>query len=125
MLLAALHSFRTQLVSLEEAVRRGAGEEVLSLLHSARELRKSVPVRTKGYLPALFEILLTIPDRPGTLAFVAGVLAKEGINIADIEILRVREGEGGSVRIGFVSGEEQEAAVRALRKAGVQVVKRT
>ncbi|MGB9905548.1 MAG: prephenate dehydrogenase/arogenate dehydrogenase family protein, partial [Desulfotomaculales bacterium] len=125
MLLAALHSFRTQLASLEEAVRRGAGEEVLSLLHSARELRKSVPARTKGYLPALFEILLAIPDRPGTLASVAGVLAKEGINIADIEILRVREGEGGSVRIGFVSGEEQEAALRALRKAGVQVVKRT
>lgn len=124
LILVALRSFQTELNRLEEALQKEAGEEILMLLQRAREVRKSVPAKTKGYLPVLYEILVTIPDRPGTLAGVTGVLAKEGINIADVEILRVREGEGGTVRIGFASEKEQEEAVRALRKAGVQVVRR-
>ncbi|MBC7324485.1 MAG: ACT domain-containing protein, partial [Moorella sp. (in: Bacteria)] len=67
--------------------------------------------------------LVTIPDRPGAIAQVAGLLGREGVNIADIEILRVREGEGGSVRLGFATAQQQSAAVSILRAAGIQVVK--
>ncbi len=123
-LLAVLDSFKRELKLLESAVQRADEEEILAVLHRAKAVRESVPAKTKGYLPALFEILIAIPDRPGAIANVAGILAREGINIADIEILRVREGEGGSVRLGFATEQEQEAAVGTLRRAGIQVVKR-
>jgi prephenate dehydrogenase len=93
-------------------------------LTAAKEVRLHLPAKTKGYLPLLFEILITVPDLPGSIADVAGRLGREGINIADIEILRVREGEGGSIRLAFAAEKEQEAAVKALRSADVQVVKR-
>lgn len=124
MLLAMLDAYKRELALLEEAVRSASGDELEGRLQIAKEMRESLPVKTKGYLPVLFEILVAVPDRPGAIAGVAGILAREGVNIADIEIMRIREGEGGSVRLGFATGEEQEAAVAALRAAGVQVVKR-
>ena len=37
------------------------------------------------------EVIVTIPDRPGTIGEVAAILGAEKINIDDIEILRVRK----------------------------------
>ncbi len=124
MLLIVLGSYKRELALLEEAVRHSSEEELVTLLQRAREMRESLPARTKGYLPEFFEILVAVPDRPGAIASVTGILAREGVNIADIEIMRIREGEGGSVRLGFATEEEQEAAVQALRRTGMQVVKR-
>lgn len=124
MVLFMLDAYKRELALLEETVRNASGDELETRLQSAKEVRESIPAKTKGYLPVLFEILVAIPDRPGAIAGVAKILARKGINIADIEIMRIREGEGGSVRLGFATGEEQEAAVLALRAAGIQVVKR-
>lgn len=122
--LEALAFFRLQLKRLEEAVRDGKGGEILHLLEKAKQLRDTLPARTRGYLPSMHEIVVAVPDRPGMLARVTGRLGRAGINIADIEILRVREGEGGSIRLAFATPAEQEKAVNILRGAGYQVVKR-
>jgi prephenate dehydrogenase len=124
LLLAMARVFRQQLDLLESAVACGDEQGILDFLTAAKEVRLHLPAKTKGYLPLLFEILITVPDLPGSIADVAGRLGREGINIADIEILRVREGEGGSIRLAFAAEKEQEAAVKALRSADVQVVKR-
>lgn len=90
----------------------------------ARELRKSIPARIKGYLPQAFEIVVTVPDQPGIIGNLAVLLGNEGININDIEILRVREGEGGTIRLAFGSEDNQTRAVETLRNSGITVKKR-
>ncbi len=90
----------------------------------ARELRRNIPSKLRGYLPLVHEIVVTVPDRPGVIATVAGYLGNAGINISDIEILRVREGEGGTIRLAFGSEEEQAEAVKVLRQHGIIVKKR-
>ena len=60
-------------------------------------------------------------DKPGIIADVASRLSAEGINIEDIEVLKVREGEGGTIRMGFGQQEEAERSVDILRDAGYQV----
>lgn len=90
----------------------------------ARELRKNIPAKIKGYLPQTFEIVVTVPDKPGIIGNLAFLLGNEGININDIEILRVREGEGGTIRLAFGSEENQARAVDTLRQNGITVKKR-
>jgi len=124
MLTYVLGLFKQELRLLENTILSNQEEDIDLLLQRAKKVRASIPAKTKGYLPVLFEILVTIPDHPGSIANVTGLLAQEGINIADIEILRVREGEGGSVRLGFATEGEQDNAIITLRAAGVQVVKR-
>ena len=123
MLLDMCGSFRRQLELLENAVAAGDGQRILDLLEEAREVRRHAPAKTKGYLPALYPIMVSVPDRPGAIADLAAQLGAAGINIADIEILRVREGVGGSVRVAFAAEDEQNLAVEELRKRGMQVVK--
>lgn len=90
----------------------------------ARELRKNIPSKIKGYLPQAFEIVVTVPDKPGVIGNLAVILGNEGININDIEILRVREGEGGTIRLAFGSEENQAKAIETLRSSGITVKKR-
>lgn len=123
MLLNMCRVFRQQLELLENAVAAGDAPRILDLLEEAREIRRQVPAKTKGYLPVLYQILISVPDRPGVIADLAAQLGRAGINIADIEILRVREGVGGSVRVAFATEAEQNSAVEELRRKGMQVVK--
>jgi prephenate dehydrogenase len=51
---------------------------------------------------------------------IANVLAQAEINIDDIEILRVREGEGGSIRLGFAKQGAANQAVAVLTQRGIQ-----
>ncbi|MGB9802570.1 prephenate dehydrogenase dimerization domain-containing protein, partial [Desulfofundulus sp.] len=119
-----LDAFRQQLDLVEEAIKNREGERILNLLGRASQARKQIPASMRGYLGTMYEIVAGVPDRPGMIARVAGLLGDAGINISDIEIIRVREGEGGSVRLAFATVAEQEEAAEILRRAGYQVVKR-
>ena len=99
-------------------------DTIQSNLADARAIRVTLPGKIKGYLPTLFEIILTVPDQPGIIAGFTVNLAESGVNIANIEILRVREGEGGTIRVGFATEQEQENAIRVLRGKGYTVRKK-
>jgi len=105
---------------IEECDDKGLEEQFAR----ARELRGNIPSKLRGYLPLAHEIVVTVPDRPGVIARLAGYIGDAGININDIEILRVREGEGGTIRLAFGSEEEQARAVKILRQKGISVKKR-
>ena len=72
----------------------------------------------------MYEITATVPDRPGALAELTSCLGKGSININDIEILRVREGEGGTIRLAFGNAEDRDRAAWLLRETGISVKKR-
>jgi prephenate dehydrogenase len=69
-------------------------------------------------------VLATVPDRPGAIGGIAGILGEQGINIVDIEILRIREGDGGTLRLAFRTDVDAEAALFALQGRGLRVKRR-
>ena len=114
----ALVAFRQALDQLERALQACDGQELGACLRQAREVRASVPFRLKGYGAPLHELVVRVQDRPGAIYEVTGVLARAGVNIADLEILRAREGEAGTLRLAFDSGPLMERALQLLRQAG-------
>ena len=86
-----------------------------------REVRQQVPLRGKGLLPLLYNLFVFVPDRPGLIGEVTGLLGEGGINIAEIELLRVREKTGGPLRLGFVTAAARDAAAEILQTAGLRV----
>jgi prephenate dehydrogenase len=116
-----IRRFRSELDSFEALVAAGDGGAIEDCLENARSVRSTLPSRTKGYLPRLFEIVLTVPDRPGVIADFAGHLGKAGINISDLEILRIREGEGGTIRVAFAVEKDRDDALQVLREKGYTV----
>jgi prephenate dehydrogenase len=61
----------------------------------AASTRAEIPRDSKGFLSRLWDVLVVVEDRPGVIAGIAAPLAEKRINIKDIEVLKVREGEGG------------------------------
>ncbi|OPZ73271.1 MAG: prephenate dehydrogenase [Firmicutes bacterium ADurb.Bin456] len=116
-----LQYFREELDLFEDMLLAGDGKAILTRLDCARQVRSEIPAKTRGYLPVLHELVLTVPDKPGAINGFTLHLLKAGINISDIEILRVREGEGGTIRVGLATREEREEAVQVLRKQGYPV----
>ena len=123
-ILEALSVFKNRLDQFEEAIGKRDRQKIHDLLGKARSLKSGMPARRKGYLPILWEVVVTVPDRPGIIASMATILGGEDININDIEILRVREGEGGTIRLAFAGEKDQEMAVKLLTEAGMPTKKR-
>lgn len=84
----------------------------------ANEIRGSIPRDSKGFIHVLHEVLVLAEDRPGVIAEIGGALGEAGVNINDIEVMKVREGEGGTLRLGFDSAEGAEKAIGILAGVG-------
>ena len=84
----------------------------------ANRIRGSIPRDAKGFIHALHEVLVQAEDRPGVIAEIGKALGEAGVNINDIEVMKVREGEGGTLRLGFDSAEGAERAIGILAGVG-------
>ncbi|TYO95568.1 prephenate dehydrogenase [Desulfallas thermosapovorans] len=118
--LQTLEHLRGAMDELESALRRQDAEKLMQILSETSAIRKKLPVKPKGYLPYIYELVVTVPDRPGVIAGLAGMLGEAGINIAEIEILRAREGYGGTIRIGFATPDEQDRAMELFQARGIK-----
>ncbi|SFF94745.1 prephenate dehydrogenase [Desulfotomaculum arcticum] len=118
--LDALGFYRRAITEMELAIKNRDSDKIYEILSHASNLRKGLPVKSKGYLPNIYEVVVTVPDRPGIIAMLAGLLGDAGINIYEIEILRAREGYGGTIRIGFATPEEQQQAIELLQQKNIR-----
>lgn len=89
------------------------------LFADAGATRAAIPRDTKGFLHRLWDVLVVVEDKPGVIVHIARPLADRGINIQDIEVLKVREGEAGTMRLAFASEALAREAVEVLEQAGV------
>lgn len=118
---SALESFASVIDRVRDILREERWEDLTSWLRRALEARESLPEKTKGLVGRLHELRILAPDEPGILAEVTGLLAEASVNITDIEVLRVREGEIGSIKLGFRRPEERDEARRVLRERADRV----
>ncbi len=94
-------------------------EEVRSLFSRARETRDTIPRDSKGFIAPLADVYVHADDRPGWIASLASILADENINIKDMELLKIREGTGGTFRLSFADRATATSAVEILAANGL------
>jgi len=87
----------------------------------SRKLRSRIPRTMKGFLIPLVEFSVFIEDKPGELARLTTALANEAINIKDLELLKVREGRGGTFRLSFENRTIALTAADVLQKEGFNI----
>lgn len=88
---------------------------------AARRIRDGIPKSMKGFIHQLAELYVFVEDKPGMIAKLTSALARARINIKDIELMKVREGRGGTFRFAFESGEVAGRATAVLRRAGFEI----
>jgi len=111
----------TKILTARQYIQEGDQQGLREFLSAARQQRLQIPSRLRGILPGLFELVVTVPDRPGVIGFISVLLGDNDVNIIDIEILRVREGDGGTIRLGFQNENERDRAEAVLKENNVPV----
>lgn len=106
-----------QLQDMKHRLKINALEEPFE---SAAETRSEISrgAGKKGFLSPLSEVLVITSDQPGMIAKISNLLANDNINIKDIEVLKVREGEGGTIRLAFENVEISQKAIYILNQNG-------
>ncbi|MEM1055871.1 MAG: prephenate dehydrogenase [Bacteroidota bacterium] len=122
--LGALDAYSARVGSLREAVEAGDLGRVRETFEASATTRSAIPSHSKGFLTPLAEVTLWAEDRVGFLAMVTGALAGAEINIKDMELLRVRENEGGAFRLAFADDPTAEHAIRVLHENGFRAERR-
>jgi prephenate dehydrogenase len=123
-ILQVIEDFQTELDELKDILNTADRQDLRRFLEKACEVRMQIPAKNKGFLTLLYEMVVTIEDRPGTIDDVLHHLAKAGLNIKDIEILRVREGEGGTLRLALENSIDVDKAVSVLEAQGFKARRR-
>jgi prephenate dehydrogenase len=90
----------------------------------AFKLRNEIPLTAKGFIHKLYDVFVMVEDRPGVLSKISTALYEGGLNIRDIELLRVREGIGGTFRISFESEMDANKAIEIIKSLGYKVFTR-
>lgn len=97
-------------------------EQTLEYLVDAKRYRDGLPVKEKGAIPAFYDIYVDIHDKPGAIYQVIGQLAAADISIKNIEILEIREGITGVLRISFASSDDQVESKSLLERNSFEVM---
>ncbi len=83
---------------------------------AANRYRKQIPRQNKGFLSPLTDIMVYVNDRSGVIAKISNALFEHDIDIRDIELLKIREKEGGVFRLSFDSMEKAMQAIDVLEE---------
>lgn len=115
---AVLSSMESDIAEVKSSLASGNFEAVRALFHQAEQTRDFIPIDRKGFLTPLSDVYIFTSDRPGALVDITSTLFKASLSIKDIELLRIREGTGGTFRLGFHESTEADLAVRVLSENG-------
>lgn len=115
----ALAAFRERLDALDREL-----EDLEPYFATANQTRAAIPKDSKGFITPICDVFVRCQDTPGVLAKMTGALAAARINIMDLELLKVREGEGGTFRVSFKDDATAQEAISALEDAGFEARRR-
>lgn len=85
---------------------------------NAAELRNIIPLIRKGFRSELFSFSLFVEDKPGELNRITSLILNENVNLKDIELLNINEGNGGVFRLSFDNRSDMEKIVLLLKPNG-------
>ncbi|KGX92157.1 prephenate dehydrogenase [Pontibacillus halophilus JSM 076056 = DSM 19796] len=100
-----------------EAEQRSTLEQYLD---DARNYRDGLPVEKRGALPSFYDVFVDIEDQPGAISHVTSVLASRELSVVNIEILEIREGITGVLRLSFQKQVDQTSAKSLLEENGYE-----
>ena len=112
---AALRKFRAVLDKCIADMQAGKFAEVWQHAHA---FQKKLMRERPGDWDANCELVVTVADRPGILARIAGLLAAHEIGIRDINVIYIRERRGGVLRVVVGSRVDARRAIDILVENG-------
>ena len=108
----------------EHSVVADNSQALADIFKAGNDGRASLFAPGRNNTNSFYEITVQLKDKPGALLSVMQPLAEEGINIRDIELMKVRENVAGTLLLAFKTQEEAARAVKTLQYLEYEVKER-
>lgn len=118
----AVDNFINDLQQMRNSINKDDYESIHQRFENARIKRDEIPKANKGFINPLVDIFISVKDEPGVLSKITTELYKAGINIKDIELLKVRVGTGGTFRLAFENKIIADKARQVIEQAGFTAI---
>ncbi|MFG6148697.1 prephenate dehydrogenase [Halobacillus sp. B23F22_1] len=122
LLIQMLSDWIDEMQELQSLLQDREAQTTYEYLLQAKQYRDGLPAKEKGAIPAFYDLYVDIHDQPGAIYKVIQQLAETEISIKNIEILEIREGITGVLRISFSSSKEQKMSYDLLTSRGYEVM---
>lgn len=120
-ILEEISKFIAELKKMESHLVSERFDELEFNFEKARISRDEIPKTSKGFLFPLIDIFVYVNDEPGIISKISTALFEQNINIKDIELLKIREGTGGTFRLSFESESDASNAEVVLNSLDFKI----
>ncbi len=117
-IIESIETLTKNLNQIEDQLKKGDLKSLEASFRKARMRRDEIPKNTKGFINPLIDVFIYVKDEPGVLSKLTTLLFNNNINIKDLELLKIREGTGGTFRISFENEETAFKAKELIEKSG-------
>lgn len=115
-----MDKYISELKKIKALIEDKDEDSLYHFFESNKDYRDSLPLR-KSNMVVSHEILLYVPDEPGSIAIMASILAAKGISIKNMGIAHNREFSDGVLRIEFYDSHSKEAALVAIKERNYKI----
>ncbi|MFX3622814.1 MAG: prephenate dehydrogenase [Ectobacillus sp.] len=119
-LVELLDEWLGEMRTVRDMVANGKEDELYQYFSGAKQYRDSLPIRSKGAIPAFYDLYVDVLDRAGVISHITTLLANENISITNIRIIEAREDVFGVLRISFQTEDDRSRAKQCLERHGYE-----
>lgn len=113
-LLGLLEEWQEEMRKVANMLQSNNSEGIFDYFLRAKQFRDELPQKEKGAIPAFYDLFVDVPDYPGIISEITGILAKEEISLTNIRILETREDINGILVISFQTEEDLGRALTCI-----------
>ncbi|WP_270279497.1 prephenate dehydrogenase [Vagococcus bubulae] len=100
-LIEELDEWQGQMTQVKTWLQQKNVQEIYRFFERAKETRDQLPIHQKGTIPAFYDLFVDVPDKPGIIAEVTGLLGEDRLSIINLKILETREDIIGVLQVSF------------------------
>lgn len=124
-IISFLHILSDYIQQVITAIEHNDSDYLLDYFGRSKSYRDSIPNKSVGIIEPIYEILVDVMDKKGTIATVATILASHDINIKNIGIIHNREFTQGALHIEFYEEDTCKDAISILENYNYKIFTNT
>jgi len=113
-LIVQLDKWQYEMETVKALLNQAAPDDIEHYFSRAKHVRDELPTTSQGAMYTVFDLYVDVPDYPGVISEVTGILAKHAISITNIRIVETREDVFGILVISFQTDEDRNLAAVQL-----------
>lgn len=117
-LVAAMKDWQGQMSEILSWLEKADKQTIFEFFAEAKNARDALPQRKSGAIPAFNDLFVQVPDHPGEIAKVTGILAGANVSLTNLKIIENREDIFGTLQLTFKNQQDVKIAFDLLTQAG-------